>query len=171
MFKPQSTLERLFAAVRQRRYPAEFRISEPHWPEEIAEQLSTALQRETSQSRARDVAGLADEQIVAIGTKLWRLRSEMMRQAQDQKPPALRYAYRHLDALWTQLAEAGIEVRDHTGEAVPKSGIYLLKTVAYQPVSGINRQCVIETLKPTIYFNNRIIQVGEVIVGTPKQPN
>jgi hypothetical protein len=168
MLKSQSTWKRLAAVLRQRRYPPEFRIGEPLWSGEIATQVCEALQRQMAEPTLPPLAGLVDEQIVAIGTRLWRLRSEMMRQAEDSRAAALRSAYRHLDALWEQLTEAGIEVRDHTGEAVPKSGIYLLKTIAHQPVSGISHQRVIETLKPTIYFNERLIQVGEVIVGTPK---
>ena len=172
MFKPPSKLERLLATLRQRRHPAEFRIDEPLWPGAIAEHLCEALKRHASESPpAPPASPLLDEQLVALGTRLWRLHNEMMKQAEERPPAALRYAYTHLEALWEQWAEAGIEIRDHTGEAVPKSGSYLLKTVAYQTVSGIKQRRVIETLKPTIYFNKRIIQVGEVIVGTPPQPD
>jgi hypothetical protein len=173
MYKPQSKLERLFAVVRQWKHPAEFRIGEPTWPGEIAEKLCEVLKRQSSEPRRPTaVNGLVDEQIVAIGTRLWRLHSEMMRRSEEARQAnALRYAYRYLEALWEQLAEAGVEIRDHTGEAVPKTGIYLLKTIAHQPMSGIKHHRVIETLKPTIYFNKKILQVGEVIVGTPEQPD
>jgi hypothetical protein len=42
-----------------------------------------------------------------------------------------------------------------------------LKVVAFQPTPGIGRERVIETIKPTIYFKGKAIQMGEVIVGRP----
>ncbi|HEX8556975.1 MAG TPA: hypothetical protein VF668_02680 [Pyrinomonadaceae bacterium] len=193
MFKSRSTFGSLLAAARQRMHPPEFRIGEPLWPRETADELGEALKRFAAVAAAAPptpaagapaappvsapaappaaAAGLFDEQIAAIGTMVWRLRNEIVKQADGPQAASLRYAASYLDALWGQLSDAGVEIRDHTGEAVPRRGVYLLKTVAHQPVSGIKHQLVIETLKPTIYFNEKILQVGEVIVGTPNPSN
>ncbi len=171
MLKPRSKLDRLRTVIRQRMHPPEFRISEPLWPGEIVEELAEALKRFAAATPMAPRTGLFDEQIAAIGTRVWRLRNEILKQAESPREASASYAANHLDALWEQLSDAGIEIRDHTGEAVPRRGVYMLKTVAHQPTDSIEHQRVIETLKPTIYFNDKILQVGEVIVGTPKPSN
>lgn len=172
MFKPRSKLDRLFAAMRQRMHPPEFRIGQPLWTREMMDELGEALRRVAVETKAASAAPPFDERkIVAIGTKVWRLRNEILKQADGPQAAGLRYATTYLHALWEQLTDAGIEIRDHTGEAVPRTGVYMLKVVAHQPMDGLGRQRVIETLKPTIYFNEQVLQVGEVIVGTPKPSN
>lgn len=170
MFKPRSRLDRLLAAMRQRMHPPEFRIREPLWPHGMADELGEALKRAAAETPAARVGNLFDDQIAAIGTKVWRLRNEVIKQSDGPQATSLRYVASYLDALWEQLSDAGLEIRDHTGEAVPKTGVYMLKTVAHQPTDGIRHRRVIETLKPTIYLNEKILQIGEVIVGTPKPP-
>jgi hypothetical protein len=165
MFNRPPSLERLRAAVRQWAYPLEFRIAEAVWPEDVAGRLREALQRRPPQS---PVGGLTEEQIKAVGTRLWRLRSEVEMSAGGQVGDIPGRARRHLEALWEQLAEAGIDIFDHTGEIMPE-GVILLKVIAHQPTRGVTRKRVIETVRPTIRFNGQIIQVGEVIVGTPER--
>jgi hypothetical protein len=102
-----------------------------------------------------------------VGTGLWRVREKMIETESREPLPEMRRAYRHVEALVDTLAQAGVRIQDHTDEQVPAHGIYALKAVAYEPVSGLACERVIETIKPTIYFGDRIIQVGEVVVGTP----
>jgi len=42
-----------------------------------------------------------------------------------------------------------------------------LKVVTTQPTPGITKESVIETIKPTIYWQKQIIQMGEVVIATP----
>ena len=168
MFRPGSKLERIRTAIREFWQPREFRISEPLWTSELSDQLVSALEQLEVEISTTRLPGLSDPQLAAICTRVWRLRNELMRSPEDESVTPSGYAANYLDDLWQQLSEAGVEIRDHTGEAVPKTGVYMLKTIAHQPMTGIERQRVIETVKPTIYLNNRILQVGEVIVGTPK---
>jgi hypothetical protein len=152
-------------------HPPEFRIGEPLWTRETAEEFGEALRRLAAEPAAAGGSGTFDGQMVTICTKVWRLRNEIIKQADDPQAKDLSYATAYLDSLWEQLSDAGLEIRDHTGEAIPKTGIYMLKVVAQQPMDGITHRRVIETLKPTIYFNEKILQVGEVIVGIPKPSN
>jgi hypothetical protein len=43
-----------------------------------------------------------------------------------------------------------------------------LNVATYEPTEGITRETVIETIKPSVYWEDKCIQNGEVIVGTPK---
>ena len=114
---------------------------------------------------------LADELIkllADVGTGLWRLRSKMLPTGSKHPSEENRRPYKQLEAILDILAAGGVQIRDHTGEAVPRGGAYSLNVLAYEPTAGLAREQVIETIKPTIYLKDRIIQMGEVIVGTPE---
>jgi hypothetical protein len=103
-----------------------------------------------------------------IGTGLWRLRLKMLPAGARQPSEENRRSYKQLEAIMDTLTAASVQIRDHTGEAFPRGGIYNLKVLAYEPTSGLAREQVIETIKPTIYLQNRVIQIGEVVIGTPE---
>ena len=102
-----------------------------------------------------------------VTTGLWRLRLKMLPATKDSAEPNRR-SYKQLEAILDTLTAAEVQIRDHTGEAVPRGGIYTLRVLAYEPTSGLSREQVIETIKPTIYLRDQVIQVGEVIIGTPE---
>ena len=64
-----------------------------------------------------------------------------------------------------------MDIRDHTNEPVPEYGSIGLSVLAYQPMPGISRERVIETVKPSVYVDGRLLQMGQVIVGTPEKPS
>jgi hypothetical protein len=102
-----------------------------------------------------------------VGTGLWRMRERMVEPQGGEPLPEMRRAYRHLEALMDTLTQMGVRIHGHTDEQVPACGIYALKAVAYEPTPGLVCERVIETIKPTIYFGSQVIQVGEVVIGTP----
>jgi len=126
------------------------------------EASSTISSAEAPDSSAEIVALLAD-----VATGLWRLRAKMLPDGSRQPSEENRRSYRQLETIMDVMMQAGVQIRDHTGEAVPRGGIYTLKALAYEPTVGLLRDQVIETLKPTIAFKDRVIQTGEVIIGTP----
>lgn len=65
------------------------------------------------------------------------------------------------------LSANGIEIQDHTGNAFDSG--QALRVLAFQPTPGVQREVVQETLKPTIYFKGRHVQMGEVIVASPEK--
>lgn len=163
---------RMLSNLKQLKYLREFRIAPSVWRPELLsefEKLIEALRTpppppEPAEDREK-LKFLAD-----VGTGLWRLRQKMLQPGTDRPMEEMRRAYRHFESVWDALTQAGVQIRDHTGELVPEGGIYALKTIAYQPTPGISREKVIETVRPTIYFLDEMIQMGEVIVGTPVTP-
>ncbi len=118
-----------------------------------------------------DSANLAGELIsllAEVGTGLWRLRLKMLPRGSKEPSEENRRSFKQLESILDTVREAGLQIRDHTGEAVPRGGAYTLKALAYEPTSGLATERVTETIKPTIYFKERLIQVGEVIIGTPE---
>ena len=69
--------------------------------------------------------------------------------------------------MFQSLSGIGMEVKDRTGEAfdygLPE------KVLTAQPQPGLTREIIIETVRPTIYWNTQIAQPGEVVIGTPPE--
>jgi hypothetical protein len=151
---------------RQWRHPREFRIPRMPWPEELIAALDRfAAQASTGASAAQPDAAppafLAD-----VCTGLWRLRQRMLQPGTDRPFDEMKRAYRHLESTFDALAQAGVEIIDHTG--APFDAGLAIKVIAYQPTAGVTRERVVETLRPTVYFKQQRIQMGEVIVAAPE---
>ncbi len=159
----------MFASLRQLRYAPEFRIEAGAWPEDLEELLRQLVNCKPPAAPAGN-----DEETEAkflkllanVGTGLWRARQKMVKPGTTQPLEEMRRAYRHVESIWDALAQAGISIQDHADK--PFDAGLSLKVVSYQPTPGLTRDRIIETIKPTIYFNDRHIQMGEVIVGTPE---
>lgn len=160
----------MFQWLRQLQYPKEFRIARPSVSAaELQNALQTVIEalNETHGAPFPTVPGKGDSpaitpaQLAELATGLWRLREGMLRVEPNEGRPASR----HLEAIWDLLMQAGFEIQDHTRS--PYDPGLSLKVLAFQPTPGLARETVIETIKPTIYWNDERIQMGEVIVGTP----
>ena len=158
----------LLKSLRQWRYPKEFRIGAPVWPPNILTELQR-LSNEQSEAMSPPPEDEAYPHLLAnIATKLWRLRQKMLQPGTDQPLEEMRGPYRSFESAWDTLTQAGVEILDHTGTQF-NSGL-LLRVLAFQPTPGIVIETVIETIKPTIYYKQQLLQTGEVIVGIPETP-
>ena len=164
--------ERFKEDLRQWTYSREFRIEAPRWCD-----LSSTLALEdvmkllkAARTETPPVSD-ADKSLVQLaagtGTTFWRLQKRIAggKAASDE----MKRAARDLEAMGDALRDAGIEIKDHTSEKFD-SGM-ALRVIAFQPTAGIIHEVVIETIKPTIYKNNQLVQMGEVIVGVPESKN
>jgi len=164
----------IFANVRQLFFPKEFRIRPSSLTGDLAGDLEKFAQvhiseEPSSQAKLEEASielGSLIKFLTDLGTKLWRLRINMVQAGNNEPLEEMRRAHRHLQAAWEVLTEAGIEVQDHT-DMTFSSGMSL-KVLAFQPMEGIEKERVVETVKPTIYYKGRSIQIGEVIVGIPR---
>jgi hypothetical protein len=101
----------------------------------------------------------------AIATNAWRTRNKMTDEDTGEAKDEMKRAYRHVEALFEALSEIGIEIRDMQGRAFD-SGM-ALKVISFEPTPGLSREEIAETIKPTVTWQDQLIQMGEVIVGTP----
>lgn len=148
--------------LRQLRYPPEFRILAPP-PWSGATKMLGALVANPS---PRGAQPQSQPQLLAdLGTGLWRLRQKMLKPGTTQPLEEMRKPYRHFESVWDALSQAGIAIHDYTDRPFDQG--LSLKVIAYQPTPGLNRERIIETVKPSIYLQDTMIQMGEVIVGTP----
>jgi len=160
---------RLRATLRQWRYPKEFRIAPALWTDAALEALSELSERALSAARppANQPQTQAPERLgllADIGTGLWRLRQKMVEPGGEKPLPEMRRAYRHLQSVWDRLADAGFEIRYYTGMRYD-AGLNL-NVVTYQQRATAECERIIETVKPSIYYNSEIVQLGDVIVET-----
>ncbi len=156
----------IFLYLRQLRFPREFRISASPWPSNI-EQLLLRIEQTLREFQELALGEQEFYFIADISTGLWRLKQKMVKPGTNQPLEEMQRAYRHLESVWDALTQAGAEIMDYTNN--PFDAGMSLKVIAYQPVPGLERERVIETIKPTVYFRGKQIQMGEVIVGRPEK--
>jgi hypothetical protein len=100
--------------------------------------------------------------LVELATAVWRLHNKA--EAADGTSAGVR---RHLDAVVDALAESGVQTRSYEG-TVFDPGLRM-RVLAYQPMPGLERDEVVETVRPAVYLRGTPLALGEVIVGTPPE--
>jgi hypothetical protein len=103
-----------------------------------------------------------------IATNAWKAKEKMTFGDSGEVRDEMKRVFRHVESILESLREMGLEVKSHTGESFDYG--LPLKVVTTQPTQGITKESVIETIKPTIYWQSKIIQMGEVVIATPIEP-
>jgi molecular chaperone GrpE (heat shock protein) len=80
----------------------------------------------------------------------------------------MKRVYRHVEAIFEALKQMGVEYIDPVGR--PYDSGMALKVVTFEPTPGLSKEEIKETVKPSVIWQGRLIQMGEVIVGTPPKP-
>lgn len=156
--------------LRQLSAPKEFRIHESIWPADLAGDLQALRDTLTAPPTVAPHQDAAVARLLAeVGTGLWRLRNRMVDPSTQRPLESMQRAYRHLASTWDTLEEAGIVIRDHSGEAVPDTGMFGLEVIHEQATPGLRHPRVGETIRPSIYWGSRVIQRGQVIVEVPAE--
>lgn len=160
-------------SLRQRRFAPEFRIAEPLSPDPRAPEPQTLVPETLEpvvEAAPPPPSDLDDETVADVATNLWRVLKRFKADAEGSDgdvPKAQRIATRNLNAVEERLKEAGVRVQDHDN-LVFDPGMSL-KALAYEPRAGIDREVVVETVRPSVYRGDQCIQFGHVIVGVPEK--
>jgi hypothetical protein len=150
-------------------YSKEFRIAAPKWWD-LSGVLSTeAIVKMIQVSKTKAETSLVDNKglmnlTTEIGTSFWRLQHRI--NAGGEPPQEMKRVLRDVESMEDALKQANIEVKDQTGQKYVDG--MALKVLARQVTPGITCETIIETIKPTIYCGNTLMQQGEVIVGIPE---
>lgn len=165
--------------LRQRRYHREFRISPPMWTEPQRarlEGLLTAVRAAKAAEKPTPPPEPAGKQkppepdataLATAVTNLWRAQRKIAA-AGERPSPRDRQAGRYLRTSTEALASAGLVVQDHDGDVFNPGRE--LEVLVYQENPALSTETVIETVRPSVYLHGRLVQMGQVIVGTPAQP-
>ena len=111
---------------------------------------------------AQFVSFLAD-----VATNAWKGQMRLRTLPGEDLLSDRRRLERNFEAILSSLESFGVLVKDHTGEAYDYG--QALKVVASQPQNGLTREVVTETIRPTVYWRENIIQRGEVVIATPQE--
>ncbi|MFE7503768.1 hypothetical protein [Promicromonospora sp. NPDC057488] len=158
----------LRAWFRQRQVPAEFRIRPPAQGAANAAVVVGGTPPPSDQEPEAGAAPgeLADETVADLVTEIWRARRKVDGpDAEQDAPRAVRWASRYLSAAADRLSAAGIEADGHDGLRFDVG--MELRVLAYQDAADVTEETVIETVRPSVRREGRVIQEGEVIVAVP----
>jgi hypothetical protein len=149
----------------QMRHPEPFRIGPAAWPPELRAALEK-LARPPAAGSAEET-GMIDL-LKKLATELFRVRKRMLKAGTAEPLEEMRRPWRHVDAMWDLIHQAEFEVQDHDGKRF-EAGLELT-VIAFQPTAGLQKETVIETIRPSIYHKGQLVQRGEVVVGQPEAP-
>lgn len=126
--------------------------------------------------------------VVSIANNFWRAKKRMLDATSGEVREDMKRIYRDVEAIRRSLVGVGIlirfhrdddfdegepkvriMIRDHTGDAYDEG--QPMKVVASKPTPGLDKKRVSETLLPSIFWNNRLVQNGEIEIATPSDPN
>jgi hypothetical protein len=116
----------------------------------------------------RPEAGGTDELSSALGglaTQIWRAVGKTVDPATGQPREEMKRVYRHIEGAVDQLKEIGVTMNDWVKQ--PYDAGLPVKVLSFQPTLGLDRDTVLEAVRPTVIWKGRLLQLGEVIVGTP----
>jgi len=103
--------------------------------------------------------------LLAIATSAWRAKAKMIDSTTGEPRPEMARVYKDIERIYRHLEEIGFTIKNHTGD--PYDDGQPMKVITSQPRQDANRKYVLETLLPTIYWNDRIIQHGEIEIAIP----
>jgi hypothetical protein len=137
-------------------FPTVIEISEKAIPNDEINQVQNTL-KETELKKVLHT-------LVTISTALWRIKTKLDNETINGLPQQLRHLPRHIQAAWDALSSGAIEIKDPTGKPyVPGMAV---NVIAFQPTEGVTFKFILETIKPSIFYRDRLIQRADVIVAS-----
>lgn len=101
-----------------------------------------------------------------VATNAWRAKAKMLDPETKEPREEMVRVFRHIENILEGINLMGLRLWDPIDELYD-SGM-ALKVVAFQPTAGMQKERVLETVRPSVYWNDKLIQMGEVVVGTPE---
>jgi hypothetical protein len=148
--------------ARQLLQPAAFRITAP---EDTVDEAPVFNADHRLQESLQEQLNTVLKATAAVATAVWRVQSKLETVADGELPDPLRNLPRHIQSAWDALRGGNIQINDPTGSRyIPGMAVNVL---AIQPVEGISCETIHEIIKPTVYFNDLLIQQADVIVARP----
>ncbi len=147
---------------RQLMQPAAFRIAAP---DECEREAGGDNADDSTPASTEDLLNTALKTIAAVATAVWRAKTKLDAEADAELPDELRNLPRHIQSAWDALEAGKVQVDDPTGRRyVPGLAVNVL---TFQPIDSITCEMVHETIKPSVYFRDALIQRADVIVSRP----
>jgi hypothetical protein len=104
--------------------------------------------------------------IAALATHIWRAQTRMIDPQSRQPREETRRLYRHIEGAMDAFTTMGVRLSDWMDQ--PYDAGLPVKVLSFQPTPELTRDTVIEAVRPAVFWQDRLLQVGEVIVGIPQ---
>ena len=159
--------------LRQLCYPRAFRIASDAVDASEFNALLVHIEAATQQlnlaadSSSTDAPDAADDErfMADLATRLWRIQTKMIDPTTSEPFESVTRSFQHLERLIGELEAKGIRAEDKTGEIYDPG--MMVTVLSHEPVTGIAREIIHETVEPAVYHNERLIQRAQIVVGTP----
>lgn len=103
-----------------------------------------------------------------LATQVWRARSRVIDPATGEPREEMRRVHRHIDGALDVLKQLGLTMNDWVNQ--PYDAGLPVKVLTFQPTPGLARDTILEAVRPTVIWKDRLLQLGEVVVGIPVSP-
>jgi hypothetical protein len=100
-----------------------------------------------------------------LATQVWRALGKTVDPATGEPLDDMKRVHRHVSGALDALKQMGLTINDWANQ--PYDAGLPVKVLAFQPSPGLVRDTVIESVRPTVMWKDRLVQLGEVVVGTP----
>jgi hypothetical protein len=108
--------------------------------------------------------------IAAIVTNLWRAKMKMIEPGTGEPKEETRRIYRHIEGALETFGQLGLTITEMVNQ--PYDAGLPVKVLTFQPTPGLKRDTIVEVIRPTIIWQDTLLQMGEIVVGIPAEsPN
>lgn len=130
-------------------------------PAPVAEVLAAPV----ASADAVDLEALSGS-LTTLATQVWRARVRIIDPETGEPREEMRRIHRHVEGAFEAFSQLGLTINDWVNQ--PYDAGLPVKVLTFQPTPDLQRDTVLEAVRPTVIWKDRLLQMGEVIVGTPQ---
>lgn len=104
--------------------------------------------------------------LTTLATQVWRARVRIIDPETGEPREEMRRIHRHVEGAYEAFSQLGLTINDWVNQ--PYDAGLPVKVLTFQPTPDLQRDTVLEAVRPTVIWKDRLLQMGEVIVGTPQ---
>jgi hypothetical protein len=148
------------------------KIKTKDFPADLGNPTLSSINNRAVQKHEQDLSSLTKKDVLALAElaiNLWRAKQRLTET--DEKNAAhseFKKILRPIESAIDNLEIIGVRIEDPKGK--PYVPGMPLNVISSQPNTAATSDRICETLKPTIFFRDRFIQAGDVIIEGPPSP-
>jgi hypothetical protein len=101
-----------------------------------------------------------------LATHVWRAKNRMVDAKTGLPHDDMKRAFRHIEAAMETLRQMDVTTNDWLNQSYD-AGLPV-KVLTFQPTPGVERDTIVEAIRPAVVWKNQLLQLGEVVVGIPE---
>ena len=131
----------------------------------LAEKPATPAAAPTT--AAIDPTSALSGSIASIVTNLWRAKLKLVDAATGEPKEETRRIYRHVEGALETFKQLGVTITELANQ--PYDAGLPVKVLTFQPAAGVKRDTILEVIRPTIIWQDSLLQMGEIVAGIPAE--